>query len=273
MDGGLRPPIPALNLGGGGFQMKVMMAIPSYRGLECLPFLDALHNTAVALEEKKISWVVNIVYGHSYVQAARNDLVSTFLKSDCDKLVFLDEDVSWPPEAMLALLASEKPITAAVYPAKTDEISTFPLPVVPICTADGVPMTDGPYVRAVRAMTGFMCIHREVFTKLQEAYPNLAYAVQGKDELLHMFDFFPQGVYDGTWYGEDFAFCRLWEKIGGEIAMMPDFTLGHHGRGKSWFGKLSEYISQLPGGTNYGNPDAEKAVWCVGQDGELIWRN
>lgn len=251
---------------------KVMVAVPSYKGLDCLPFLNALYDTALAFEERKIPWAVHIVFGHSYVQAARNDLVSAFLKSDCEKLVFLDEDVSWPLDAMLALLESDKPITAAVYPAKTNELSAFPLPVVPICTESGVPMLDGEYVRAVRAMTGFMCIHREVFLKFQEAYPNLAYAVMGKDSVLHMFDFFPQGVYDGTWYGEDFAFCRLWEKIGGEIAVLPDFTLGHHGRGKSWYGKLSEYISQLPGGVNHGNPDAEKAVWCENDKGEMLWR-
>lgn len=252
---------------------KVMVAIPSYKGLTCLPFLNALYDTALVLEEKKIPWVIYIVYGHSYVQAARNDLVYKFLKSDCEKLLFLDEDVSWTPEAFLALLESDKPITAAVYPAKTDELWSFPLPVVPICTESGVPMTDGQYIRAVRAMTGFMCVHREVFTKLQEAYPNLAYTAQWKDDFaLKMFDFFPQGVYDGLWYGEDFAFCRLWEKIGGEIAVMPDFTLGHHGRGKSWYGTLSKYISQLPGGVDHGNLNAEKAIWCEDDKGELLWR-
>lgn len=251
---------------------KVMVAIPSYKGLVCLPFLDALYETAKVLDERKIPWAIHIVYGHSYVQAARNDLVSAFLKSDCEKLVFLDEDVSWAPDAMLALLESDRPITAAVYPAKTDEVSNFPLPVVPICTSDGVPMVDGSYMRTVRAMTGFMCIHREVFSKLQEAYPNLAYTVWGKESILHMFDFFPQGVYDGTWYGEDFAFCRLWEKIGGEVSVLPDFTLGHHGRGKAWYGNLSEYISQLPGGLNHGDPNADKAVWCENDKGELLWR-
>ena len=251
---------------------KVMVAIPSYKGLTCLPFLNALYDTAVVLAEKEIPWKIHIVYGHSYVQAARNDLVSKFLKSDCEKLVFLDEDISWTPDAMLALLESTNLITAAVYPAKTDDVSIFPLPVVPICTDSGVPLVDGLYIRATRAMTGFMCIHREVFPKIQEAYPNLAYAIWSKDSTIDMFDFFPQGVYDRTWYGEDFAFCRLWEKIGGEIAVMPDFTLGHHGRGKSWYGNLSEYISQLPGGTNHGNSDAAKAIWCEDDKGELLWR-
>ena len=251
---------------------KTMIAIPSYKGLTYLPFLDALHDTAVVLAGRKIPVELCVVVGHSYVQMARNDLVARFLESDCDKLVFLDEDVSWTPDAFLALLESDKPITAAVYPMKTNNVGSFPLPVVPVCTEDGVPLVDGPYIRAVRAMTGFMCIHKEVFPKIRESYPELTYAYRKGDSDVDGFDYFPQGVHDGTWYGEDFAFCRLWEKIGGEVSVMPDFTLGHHGAEKSWYGNLSEYISQLPGGVNHGNPDAEKAVWCEDAKGGLLWR-
>jgi len=249
--------------------MKVMIAIPSYRGLECPQFLDSLLDTGYLLKEKGIPYVLTIVYGHSYVQAARNDIASRFLESDCDRLIFLDEDISWERAAMEALLASDKPITAAVYPQKTERISGFPMPVVPICNDAGVPLVDGPYLRAVRAMTGFMCIRREVFTEIQAKFPELAYRVYGEDGVLEMFDFFPQGVHDGTWLGEDFAFCRLWEKIGGEIAVLLDFTFGHHRKEKSWYGNLARFIRQLPGGSGC----KEKAVWCADNEGGILWRN
>lgn len=254
--------------------MKVMLAIPSYRGLECLPFVDSLRNTVSLLEGRGISCELLIVYGHSYVQAARNDIVHRFLESDCDRLVFLDEDISWTGDAVIALLESDKPITAAVYPQKTEDVSDFPMPVVPICNADGVPLVDGPYLRATRAMTGFMCIQREVFAILREAFPELAFGVYAKSgEVLHMFDYFPQGVHDGTWLGEDFAFCRLWEKTGGEIAVLTDFTFGHHRKGKSWYGNLAQFIRQLPGGVDYENKNALKAVWCVDHEEGVVWRN
>jgi len=248
--------------------MKFMIAVPSYKGLECLPFLDSLLNTVCLLKDRKIGCELLIVYGHSYVQAARNELADKFLKSDCDRLIFLDEDVSWDRSAMIALLESDKPITAGVYPQKTEVISEFPMPVVPICTASGVPLVDGSYLRATRAMTGFMCIHREVFSKIQAAFPQLAYKNYSRESEESSFDFFPQGVYDGVWLGEDFAFCRLWEKIGGEISILVGFTFGHHRKEKSWYGNLGRFIRSLPGGSGC----KEKAVWCADKEGGILWR-
>jgi hypothetical protein len=63
-------------------------------------------------------------------------------------------------------------------------------------------------------------------------------------------DLFPQGLEDGQWVGEDYAFCRLWERMGGEIWVVPDMTLSHHGRGVEYSGNYHEYLMRQPTGSN-----------------------
>lgn len=244
--------------------IKVLFGVPSYRGLECIPFLDSLRDTVLLFTKHNIECKLEVVLGSSYVQVARNTLVDKFLRSDYDKLFFLDEDISWEPEGALALVKAGKPITGGVYTHKVDRDMDIPFPVVLKCSEEGVPLCDGPYLRAVRSMTGFMCIDRFVFDNIKHDNPRLEYTTRGetKEEIKVQFDFFPQGVYNREWVGEDFAFCDLWSKgFGGEIAIIPNITFGHHKSTKSWYGNLHEYIKQLPGGIDYGKESAEKTFW------------
>lgn len=49
------------------------------------------------------------------VDAARNDVVRTFLASECDALLFLDADMRHPPDLPERLLAHQVPIVTALY--------------------------------------------------------------------------------------------------------------------------------------------------------------
>lgn len=244
--------------------MKVMFGIPSYRGIECIPFIESFRDTVALFKQHGIDCAMEIIDGCSYVQVARNSLVGKFLKSDSNKLFFLDEDLSWEPSGALAVVLTDRPIVGGVYTHKVDRDMDIPFPVVLKCSDDGVPLCDGPYLRSTRSMTGFMCVDRSVFMKIQTEYPLLMYRTRGEtpEEIVTQFDFFPQGVYNHEWVGEDFAFCDLWSRgFDGEIAIVPDITFGHHKSTRSWYGNLSEYIKQLPGGSDHGKEGAEKAFW------------
>lgn len=244
--------------------MKVTFAIPAYRKIECIPFLDSLEATTKLFLSEGIECALEIHGGCCYVQLARNELVETFLKSDSDKLFFLDDDISWDAEAALAVVRSGKPLVGGVYPVKNDEGVHAPFPVVLKCSEDGVPLCDGDYLRSVRTVGGFTCIDRSVFEEIKIAHPHLRYkkgAPDDADKFEERFDFFPQGVKGEKWVGEDYAFCDLWTALGEEIMILPDITFGHHRNGKTWYGNLSRYIQQLPGGGDHGKAGVEKALW------------
>jgi hypothetical protein len=91
--------------------------------------------------------------------------------------------------------------------------------------------------------TGFMLVKREVFEKMEKAYPNIRYKP----------DHVGQANFDGTRYihayfdtvidyensitgggsdrylSEDYMFCQMWRKIGGEIYLCPWMKTQHVG--------------------------------------------
>jgi hypothetical protein len=104
--------------------------------------------------------------------------------------------------------------------------------------------------------TGFMMMKRQVFKKLQEAFPMIRYKP----------DHVGQAHFDGSRYihayfdtvidtkdsitgggsdrylSEDYTFCRLWQRLGGEIWMDPNTRLNHVGS-YTFEGDLSKLIS------------------------------
>lgn len=232
--------------------MKLFIAIPAYRGIQCPQFVDALEATVNHLTQNGIDYQVSILTGCCYIQVARNKLVYEFLQSDCDKLLFLDDDIAWDAKDVVRLLHSKYPITCGVYPLKSENED---YPIVLNCNDDGIPLanSDG-WLSSPRVPTGFLCISREVFDTIRNVHPHLAYIdnTRGEDDYYDMFDYFPQGVKDGRWLGEDYAFCELWNATGGVIAVIPDMTLAHYSDSKTYVGNLKQWILKQPGGINHG---------------------
>jgi hypothetical protein len=79
-------------------------------------------------------------------------------------------------------------------------------------------------IEATHCPTGCMLIKRDVFTKLIKEYPDREIVqkttIDGKYmDRPHFYNFFDT-YYDPEtkrYLGEDFAFCRLWSKIGGKL--------------------------------------------------------
>lgn len=230
--------------------MKVFFGIPSYQGLKCLPFLDSLIATKSALEEAGHEFALGLHIGCCWVQFARISLVKQFDDSGADVLFLADDDLSWEPRDAVRLVECGEEIVAGAYRRRGGAEGDF---VVGIDTDEyGTPLgKNGPLlIQCTFAPTGFMRIKRSAIEKLYAAYPEKRFRQPSKDGPIDgYYDLFPQGVYEGQWYGEDSAFCRLWRAIGEKVWIMPDITLRHHSGKDVYEGNYHDFLMRCPGGS------------------------
>jgi len=193
-------------------------------------------------------------HGDSLVTRARNDCVAYFLTNPhFTHLFWIDSDIGYSPEAAFRLLLSDRDVVAGVYPLKREE---WPAEGVPQGTTrqrfeelyarytvntgrlgEDVALVidrDG-FMKVREAPTGFMCIKRRVFDRLIAAYPQLRYVPDWPEGNVPQggvhYRFFDVTVdpESGRYLSEDYGFCRLWEKIGGELYVDANSNLSHAG--------------------------------------------
>jgi hypothetical protein len=61
-------------------------------------------------------------------------------------------------------------------------------------------------------------------------------------------DLFNHGAHEGVWWGEDYAFSRNWLALGGELWIVPDLNLTHHGPDTVYPGNFHNFLRRQPGG-------------------------
>ena len=179
----------------------------------------------------------------SLVTQGRNLCVSGFLQSDYTHLLFVDSDIAFDVESIFKMLDKDKEIISQPYPIKSPKWETLVkkydagfikkpqdcqlhINQYPILLKDDdhdIDFKDG-VVEVTHAPTGCMLIKRNVFDKLHKAYPNMDIkqktVIDGKfRDRPHLYAYFDT-YYDPEtkrYFGEDFAFCRLWKNIGGKL--------------------------------------------------------
>jgi hypothetical protein len=196
-----------------------------------------------------VEWLT--VEHESLVTRARNLLAHLFLKSTCERMVFIDADIVFQPEALLALLSRPEDVVGGAYPKKSLNWTAIRAAVargeehpqryaadfavnVLRPNESGVieaPVRDGCLVEVEALATGFLSLSRECLYRLAEAHPETAYTA---DDAKHngegMFSLFDAGVVDGRYLSEDYLFCRRWRDIGGQCWLHLGIPLGHIGQ-------------------------------------------
>ena len=220
---------------------NITFATPIYRqGEQAQAYCDFMNTVTKAVEARGWKWDAAYVHGNCYVQQARNTLAGRFLDGDGTDLFFVDDDVAADPESAIILIESPYGVAFGAYPKKADH-ELYP---VVIEERDGHPVTKAGWVSCKLAPTGFMRIKREVLENLASAHPELKYKdYDGTGKFCgYRHDFFPQGVRNGIWWGEDYAFCNLWKEHGGDIMCWPDIDFRHYTGGKAWTGNFHRYL-------------------------------
>src|ERR1043165_4666319 len=103
---------------------SVMIATPSAH--PALEYAQSLFTTASELTAKGVRANLMTINGSSHLPKARNHLVAHFLAGDFTDLLFVDDDMGWDPDAVIRLLASDKPVIGAVGRKKSDKVEWCP---------------------------------------------------------------------------------------------------------------------------------------------------
>ena len=204
---------------------KIFVAVPAYDKKLFVQCTQSLMNAMQVMLLMEIPFEFKFEVGCPYVSMARNNLVRAFMASECTDLVFIDADLGFPAIAFRDLISSEESVIGGAYPKKQDH-DEF---TVRLATdADHHVINEGGALVAEALATGFLKIRREVFEKLQEAYPEMRYVDANSGE--YTYNFFGTYVENERWFGDDYGFCHLWEKLDGKMHLLPDITFIHAGK-------------------------------------------
>lgn len=229
---------------------KVMLATPMYGGMGNSMFFSSVLQLQDVMIRNGMHMHHCFMANESLIDRARNGLVHEYLtRSDAEYLLFVDADIQFRPEDVLAMMSFDKELICGPYPKKH-----INWPVVIEAIKNGVENIEilnklvGEYVftpldgdtkmekiiRVSEAGTGMMLIHRSVFDKMKEAFPENYYIsddsrileTEGKRE---MHAYFRTAIVDNRYLSEDYYFCHKWREIGGDVWLFPWSQCTHYG--------------------------------------------
>jgi len=227
--------------------IRIFICTPCYSYTCDLRYVQALMKTIEFFNNKSINIEVSFIGYESLIPRARNTFVARFLSNPSNThLLFIDGDLVWEPTDILKLLQSDKDVIGGIYPQKQyiwDRLHKIKTKnELPKLLNYNINYIKNKYevidslIQVKDIATGFMMIKRHVLLKLINHYKNKQYKdnihcchVQEQQYLYALFDC---NVIDGYYLSEDYYFCYLWRKIGGEIYANFSINLTHIGSEK-----------------------------------------
>jgi hypothetical protein len=233
---------------------KIFIATPMYGGMACGMYMKSCLDLQTIFQQYGIPSRFSFIFNESLITRARNYLVDEFLRTDFTHLLFLDADIHFNPQDIIAMLALDKDVIGAPYPKKALNWHNIAMAARNHPELDPKELENvvGDYVfnvvkgtekfqvseplEVMEIGTGYMLVRREVFPKFAEAYPQLKYRP----------DHVGQKNFDGSRYihayfdtvidpqserylSEDYMFCQWYRAIGGHIWLCPWVQTQHVG--------------------------------------------
>ena len=212
---------------------RVFIGIGAGDGTVEVPCVLSLFGSSPLLRAAGIEATLCIEAGNCHVDDMRNSIVTSFLASDAEQLIFIDEDVGFRPEDLVKLVLYDRDVVGGVYPKKED-VENFPVYV-----EGGTELwadEDG-LVEVHGLPTGFLKFRREVVQILWDSHARKRWIGSDGREYRQIFERVIE--YPLKW-SHDYAVCRKWAKMGGKLYTDPYMEFTHTGR-KTWAGNLAEY--------------------------------
>jgi hypothetical protein len=232
---------------------SLFVATPMYGGMCAGYYTQSIMELNIALQKAGIQAAYSFMFNESLITRARNALTKGFLKSDATHLMFIDSDIKFRANDILAMLEADKDIICGIYPKKeinwlsvkqamdagvpNDQLKAYTGSfVVNLVDYKGeVTVPIGEPVEIFNGGTGFMMIKREVFEQLADKVPmyyndvnDLNNQMGARDEIK---EYFATSIEPetGRLLSEDYHFCYIWRKAGGKVYAAPWCQLSHIG--------------------------------------------
>ena len=228
----------------------VYLATPCYGGVLTLHFMHSVLALQSACAERGIGLEIDLMGGDALITRARSRLAARFLAHpEATHILFCDNDIGFRPENVFRLLEADKAIVAAVCPmkmvdwnrariaAKADapDLMAASLGYVVrfLPTADNSVKVENGFAQVAYGGTGFLMIRRQAMQAISDAHPELR-AKMGDmgDRLAAEAPMIFETMIEpetGQYLSEDYAFCRRWHDLGGEIWADVEARLTHVG--------------------------------------------
>jgi len=242
-------------------KVKLFVATPMYGGMCHGMYTKSALDLQACCAQYGIECKFSFIFNESLITRARNYLVDEFLRSGYTHLLFIDADIHYDPRDVIALIALKKDVIGGPYPKKSikwgavaealkknPNLSAAELEkVAGDFVFNPVPGTEkfgiGDPISVLEIGTGYMLVKREVFGKLKEAFPQIEYkpdhvgqANFDGSRMIHAYfdtviDTKDSYIGGGSmrYLSEDYMFCQMWRKIGGEIWLCPWMKTHHIG--------------------------------------------
>lgn len=229
----------------------LVVATPCYGGLLTSAYANSLMQLQQACAERQVLFHWLLLGGDALITRARADLVAHFLdRAAATHLLFIDADIGFAPEQVFRLMEFGAEMTAAAYPTKAidwtrvERVVAARRPRPDAAALRYVFEVDDPtrivarngFARVRSVGTGFMMIRRTALEQLCAAHPELSYrhTSSSADPLAqspNRYALFECMIEPdtGIYLSEDYAFCRRWTGLGGEIWLDLESRLTHVG--------------------------------------------
>jgi hypothetical protein len=193
-------------------------------------YVQSLLDTMNVLGEKGITCTFATGYS-SHVADAREVTLSGTLENSLvenrplqgnltyDKILWIDSDIAWAPEDVLALYESDKDIVSGAYLLANGQVVAYEQLLGPAFTIDQVQNMVEP-IRIATCGFGFLCVKQGVFESLTRPWFQSA-MVSHKDSITGEESTFPL-------MGEDMSWCKRATDAGFEIWFDPSVKVQHH---------------------------------------------
>ena len=240
--------------------ITLFVSTPCYGGVCLQAYAESMLRLQRACAANGIQMMLDTTENESLVHRARNLAVARFYqKTEGTHFLFIDADIHFDPDSVIRLIKSEHDVAVAAYPKKCimwdaaevylksgqkgRDLARVASSLVMNFKYQQTQIKNG-FAEVLDGPTGFMLIKREVFTKMFERYPELNcvndHQNKDLDEYVAVFDCMidPESK---RYLSEDYAFCRRWQQMGGQIFADCMTVLGHVGNIR-FQGKLEDRL-------------------------------
>ena len=215
----------------------ILVGTPCYSGTVTVSYMISLFNMTNKLNSEGVPVDIMTPAHESLITRGRNFIANEFLRQEqYSHLLFIDSDIGFSPDTASRYLRADKDIVCGIYPLKylnIEKLRTIPSNV-PEADAEaaslkytvrfkpGTNVDENGFRSVEYGSTGFMLIKRQVLVAMAEAYPELKYKYSYASTYDHMYDnyaFFDTVIDPETrdYLPEDYAFCKRWTSLGGEV--------------------------------------------------------